>query len=143
VFCVYLRTNRDLCHLHHKLNGFYNRDEKCLQRGTNWVFKFSSLRFVFKGLRGICLSAFTASVARKIFIVRKDSNKVCRKELNTHYQFATAFPWKRNLESLVVDGRIIALKQTGSEGADWSHLDRDRNKFWAVVYTVMKLWGIP
>ena len=19
--------------------GFYNRDEKCLQRGTNWVFK--------------------------------------------------------------------------------------------------------
>jgi hypothetical protein len=29
--------------------GFYNRDEKCLQRGTNWVFKQSSLRFVFKG----------------------------------------------------------------------------------------------
>jgi len=25
--------------LHHKLIGFYNRDEKCLQRGTNWVFK--------------------------------------------------------------------------------------------------------
>jgi len=30
--------------------GFYNRDEKCLQRGTDWVFKLSSLRFVFKGL---------------------------------------------------------------------------------------------
>jgi hypothetical protein len=22
-----------------KLSGFYNRDEKCLQRGTDWVFK--------------------------------------------------------------------------------------------------------
>ena len=39
VFCIYLRTNCDLCHLQHKLIGFYNRDEKCLQRGTDWVFK--------------------------------------------------------------------------------------------------------
>ena len=31
--------NSDLCHLQHKLIGFYNRDEKCLQRGTDWVFK--------------------------------------------------------------------------------------------------------
>ena len=30
--------------------GFYNRDEKCLLRGTNWVFNQSSLRFVFKRL---------------------------------------------------------------------------------------------
>jgi len=29
---------------------FYNRDEKCLQRGTDWAFKWSSLRFVCKGL---------------------------------------------------------------------------------------------
>jgi hypothetical protein len=36
---IYLRTNSDLCRLHHKLTGFYNRDEKCLQRGTDWVFK--------------------------------------------------------------------------------------------------------
>jgi hypothetical protein len=28
-----------LCHLHHKLIGFYNRVEKCLQRGTEWAFK--------------------------------------------------------------------------------------------------------
>ena len=50
--CVlYLSENSDLCHLQHKLVGFYNRDEKCLQRGTNWVFKKSSLRFVFKRLR--------------------------------------------------------------------------------------------
>ena len=39
VFCIYLRTNSDLCHLQHKLIGFYNRDEKFLLRGTNWVFK--------------------------------------------------------------------------------------------------------
>jgi len=37
--CVYLRTNSDLCHLQHKLIGFQNPDEKCLLRGTDWVFK--------------------------------------------------------------------------------------------------------
>ena len=50
MFCIYLRTNSDLCHLQHRLIGFYKRDEKCLQRGTDWVFKYSGLRFVFKGL---------------------------------------------------------------------------------------------
>jgi hypothetical protein len=35
VFCVCLRTNEDLCHLHKKLIGFYNRDENCLQRGMD------------------------------------------------------------------------------------------------------------
>jgi hypothetical protein len=39
VFFIYLTTNSDLCHLHHKLIGFYNRDEKFLQRGTDWAFK--------------------------------------------------------------------------------------------------------
>jgi hypothetical protein len=38
-FFIYLRTNSDLCHLHHELIGFYNRVEKCLQSGTDWVFK--------------------------------------------------------------------------------------------------------
>jgi hypothetical protein len=51
VFCIYLRTDSDLCHLQHKLIGFYSRGEKCLQRGTDWVFKYSGLRFVCKGLR--------------------------------------------------------------------------------------------
>ena len=32
LLCIYLRTTSDLCHLHHKLIGFYNRDEKCLLR---------------------------------------------------------------------------------------------------------------
>jgi len=50
VFCVYLRTNSDLCHLQLKLVAFYNRDEKCLQRGTDWGFKYSGLRLSFKGL---------------------------------------------------------------------------------------------
>ena len=39
VFCIYLRTNSDLCHLQHKMFGFCNRDGKCLLCGTNWVFK--------------------------------------------------------------------------------------------------------
>jgi len=39
LYLGYLRTNSDLCHLQYKLIGFYNRDEKCLQRGTDWVFK--------------------------------------------------------------------------------------------------------
>ena len=56
VFCIYLRTDSDLCHLQHKLIGFYNPDEKCLQRGTDWVFKQSSLSFVCKD---IINSAFT------------------------------------------------------------------------------------
>jgi hypothetical protein len=50
LYAIYLRTNSDLCHLQHKLIGFHNRDDKCLQRGTDWVFKYSGLRFVFKGL---------------------------------------------------------------------------------------------
>jgi len=29
-------TNSDLFHLQHKLIGFYNGDEKCLQRGTDF-----------------------------------------------------------------------------------------------------------
>ena len=51
LFCIYFGANSDLCYLQYKLMGFYNRDEKCLLHGTNWVFKYSSLRFVFKGLK--------------------------------------------------------------------------------------------
>ena len=39
LFFIYPRSNSDLRHLQHKLIGFYNRDEKCLLRGTNSVFK--------------------------------------------------------------------------------------------------------
>jgi hypothetical protein len=37
IYVFYLITNSDLCHLHLKLIGFYNRDEKCLLRDTDWV----------------------------------------------------------------------------------------------------------
>ena len=50
VFCTDFRIDSDLCHLHHKRIGFYYRGGKSLQRGTDWVFKYSSLRFVFKRL---------------------------------------------------------------------------------------------
>ena len=38
-FVFVWEANSDLCNLEHKLIGFYNTDEKCLQRGTDWVFK--------------------------------------------------------------------------------------------------------
>jgi len=47
MFCIYLSTNSDLCHLQHKLIGFYNRDKKCLQRGTDWVFNLLAPELFF------------------------------------------------------------------------------------------------
>jgi hypothetical protein len=38
-FFIFVRTNNDLCSVQHKLIGFYNRDDKCLQRGTDWALK--------------------------------------------------------------------------------------------------------
>jgi hypothetical protein len=38
-FCIYLRTISDFFPIQYKLIDFYNRDEKCLLRGTDWVFK--------------------------------------------------------------------------------------------------------
>ena len=58
MFCIYLRTNSDLCHLQHKLIDFYNPDEKCLQRGADWVFKYSGLRLVCKGVTNITVEKF-------------------------------------------------------------------------------------
>jgi hypothetical protein len=38
--CVlFLSENKQRLVSQHKLIGFYNRDEKCLQRGTDWAFK--------------------------------------------------------------------------------------------------------
>jgi hypothetical protein len=39
VFCIFLRTTYYVCSIEHKLIGFYNPDEKYLQRGMSWVFK--------------------------------------------------------------------------------------------------------
>ena len=71
---VYLRTNSDLCHLQYKLNGLFNRDEKCLLRGTDWFFKYSGLRFVFKGF--ICeqtATCATYSINWLVFITEMKS----------------------------------------------------------------------
>jgi hypothetical protein len=37
--CIYVLCKQRLVPLQHKLIGFYNGDEKCLQRGTDWAFK--------------------------------------------------------------------------------------------------------
>jgi hypothetical protein len=37
--CILYLSDSDLCHLQHKVIGFFNRDENCLQRGRGWVFK--------------------------------------------------------------------------------------------------------
>jgi len=45
-------------------------DERCLQRGTDWVFKYSGLRFVFKGLRKINAVRKKAAATDDMDIVR-------------------------------------------------------------------------
>ena len=104
MFCIYLRTNSDLCHLQQKLIGFYNRDEKCLQRGTNRVFKWSSLRFVFKGLiwrqvhslyqkrvlHSVPSSAFSFSLGYRPFSLRSSSS--CWRLLHSFIVLSN-FPW--------------------------------------------------
>jgi len=51
--CVlYLSENKQrLVPLTAQTDCFYNSDEKCLQRGTDWAFKYSGLSFIFKGLK--------------------------------------------------------------------------------------------
>jgi len=66
VFCIFVRKNSDLYQLYHKLIGFYNRDKKCLQRGTNWDFKLSSLSLVFKGL---IVSLHTGLLSFQFYII--------------------------------------------------------------------------
>jgi len=50
--CVlYLSQNKQrLVPLLHKLIGFYNRDEMCLQGDADWAFKWRGFRRVFKGI---------------------------------------------------------------------------------------------
>jgi hypothetical protein len=48
---------------------FYNRDEKYLQRGTDWVLKYSSLRFVFKSLISVGSCFLLCMLAIYVLIV--------------------------------------------------------------------------
>jgi hypothetical protein len=47
VFCIYLRTNSNLCHLQHKLIGFYNREVLCFLRSTGWICMYISRPLFF------------------------------------------------------------------------------------------------
>jgi hypothetical protein len=48
--CVYLRTNSDVCHLHIKLIGCYNRDGKCLLHVTDCQkFKLAPKKLLLLG----------------------------------------------------------------------------------------------
>ena len=47
---MYFRKNIEVFPIQHLLTAFYNRGDKCLLRGTNWVFKENGLDFVLKWL---------------------------------------------------------------------------------------------
>jgi hypothetical protein len=59
--CVFASISEQtyFCPIQYKLVGFYNRDEKCLLRSTDWVFKQSGLRFVCKDLNVQVLTCTT------------------------------------------------------------------------------------
>ena len=56
MFCIYLRTNSDLCHLQHKLIGFYNRDLTLYSPVVN--IYTTSLTFNNCTLRPHCIYVF-------------------------------------------------------------------------------------
>jgi len=100
-FCIYLRTNSDLCHLQHKLIGFYNRDEKCLQRGTDWVFKYSGLRLAFKAYRSRdATSVFSfrdqINFFSYIIVVGRLSVTRMKAKQETFVLSSSVFPFSRN-----------------------------------------------
>ena len=72
VWASSFRTNSDLCHLQHKLVGFYSRDEKCLQRGTDWIFKSDRYSFILKGWRCV------RRMVHKCWSIRGDMNMMQR-----------------------------------------------------------------
>jgi hypothetical protein len=78
VFCVDLRTNSDLCHLQHKLIGFYNRDGVCLLRGTDWVFVYNSGQFVCSVVSSVPYQNYKRNclgISRHDNGIEKDSKK--------------------------------------------------------------------
>jgi hypothetical protein len=42
-------------------------------------------------------------------------------------------------EDLGVDGKVMELTDIGCKVVEWSHLAQDRNQWWVLVNTVMKL----
>jgi len=39
LFCANIRTDIEVCCMQYSVTGCYNRNGRCLLRGTNWVFK--------------------------------------------------------------------------------------------------------
>jgi hypothetical protein len=83
-------VNSDLYLLQHKLIGFYNRYEKCLQRGTDWAFKYSGLRPVFQRLN-------KATTNTQVFPIPNtpwDENSVfTRTSINNNTQYVFHSVW--------------------------------------------------
>ena len=71
MFCVYLRTNSNFRPMYIIWLVFIT-DMKCLLRGMNWVFKYSSLRLVCKVLKGWgrrkLRSLFGEEITRRIVV---------------------------------------------------------------------------
>ena len=102
---IYHRINSYLCPLQHKLIGFCNRDEKCLQRGTDWGFKWSCLDWVFKGIdrnfKCLCATtnqySFTLNIHQKRTILIPPTNIGWQLHIYiyiyiyTHINFLTVF----------------------------------------------------
>jgi len=100
VFCIYLRRNSDLCHLQHKLFGFYNRVEECLLRGTNWVFKYSSRRRFYnrdeKFLRRGTNWVFKYSSLRLVFKATRRKITGPARAMYNAWVSADLLPWSRS-----------------------------------------------
>jgi hypothetical protein len=88
--CVlYLSENKQRLHfVGNKQKNFYNRVEKCLQRGTDSVFKESSLRLVFqrliKGLFMEILVKVNVKISLRNLNCLETCDKYNRRKLHTH-----------------------------------------------------------
>jgi len=54
---VFVSEQTATCATYHTFIDFYNWDEKCLQRGTDWVFKQTSLWSVFTRFKTVFVSS--------------------------------------------------------------------------------------
>ena len=136
VFCIYLRTNSDLCHLQHKLIGFYNRDEKCLLCGKDWVFKYSSLCFVCKGLNQTFRFLLNIVSYKLIGFYNRDE-KCLQRGTNWVFKYSSlCFVCKGLNQTLRFLLNIVSYKLIGFYNRDEKCLQRGTN--WVFKYS-----GLP
>ena len=101
---------------------FFNRDEKCLQRGTDWGFKQNGLPFVFKGLKSF--SFLKASTELHGFTPK-------------HNSYQTQF--SENLQCFIICGWFIfSIMVQGApwtfEGGGMKHFYRGWQLFRIIVF---------